>query len=122
LGVRCTALSPIDDNVVNPDDEFILFKSDKTTDPKLLQDGVFTKIKYSTFVVVANINGYIGRAGTLEIGYAIAHGICICTLEPVEDVHISPYCRLLSEVFPEINVAAIAKNPSLDSLSALRFE
>lgn len=93
-------LSPIDDDVVNPDDEFILFKSDQVTDPKLLQDSVFNKIKHSTFIVVANIGGYIGRAGTLEIGYAIAHGITIYTLEPVTDVHIAPYCRLITEVFP----------------------
>jgi nucleoside 2-deoxyribosyltransferase len=98
-----SVLSPIDENVVNPNDEFILFKSDLITDPKLLQDGVFAKIKHSTFVVVANIDGYIGRAGTMEIGYAIANGITIYTLELVNDVHIAPYCRLLSEIFPGIN-------------------
>lgn len=108
-------LSPIDESVVNPDDEFILFKTDQVTDPKLLQDGVFTKIKRSTFVVVANINGYIGRAGTLEIGYAIAQGITIYTLEPVNDIHLSPYCRLLNEIFPEINLIAHRKKDALAS-------
>ncbi len=97
-------LSPIDEDVVNPNDEFIIFNSDPVSDPKLLQDSVFAKIKRSTFVIVANIDGYLGRAAILEIGYALALGISIYTLEPVEDPHLVPYCRLLSSIFPDIEI------------------
>lgn len=107
LGI--SVLSPIDDDVVNPDDEFIVFKTDKTSDPKLLQDGVFEKIKRSNFIVLANIGGYIGRAGTLEIGYAIAHNIDIYTFEPTRDVHISPYCQLLNKIFPQLHLKTLTK-------------
>jgi nucleoside 2-deoxyribosyltransferase len=97
LGVA--VLSPKNCNITNPDGEFIIFESDSTSDAKLLQAVVFTKIKYSTFVVLANFDDYIGRATTLEIGYAVAHGIPIFSLKPVKDIHLQPYCRLLAEVF-----------------------
>lgn len=96
-------LSPVEDKITNPEEEFIFFESDLILDPKFLQDAVFSKIKQSTFVVVANVNGYLGRATTMEIGYAIAEGIPIYTLEPMEDVHISPYSRLLIDIFPAID-------------------
>ncbi len=95
-------LSPTGDNAINPDDEFIVLDSDPISHPKLLQDSVFAKMRRSTFLVVANVDGYLGRAAVLEIGYAIAHGITIYTLEPVEDPNISPYCRPLHEIFPDI--------------------
>lgn len=96
-------LSPKDCSIINPDDEFVIFQSDVTSDQKILQDVVFSKIRYSTFVILANFNDYIGRAATLEMGYAIAHGISILTLNPVKDVHLKPYCRLLIEVFPNLS-------------------
>lgn len=98
-------LSPSGDVAVNPDEEFIILDSDPVSHPKLLQDSVFAKIRRSTFLTVANVDGYLGRAAVLEIGYAICLGISIYTLRPVDDPNLSPYCRLLSEVFPEISVA-----------------
>ncbi len=96
-------LSPTGTTVVNPEDEFVIFDSDPIKDPKLLQDSVFTKIKHSTFIVVANFNSYLGRAAILEIGFAIAAGISIFTLEPTNDPHLDPYCRLLKEILPDID-------------------
>jgi hypothetical protein len=107
--LEIAVLSPKDCIITNPYDEFVIFESDSTSDAKLLQDAVFTKIKYSTFVVLANFNDYIGRAATLEIGYAIAHGISIFTLNPVKDVHLKPYCRLLSEIFPSLRTLDVGE-------------
>lgn len=98
--LQIKVLSPKDCTIINPDDEFVIFQSDVTSDQKFLQDAVFSKIRYSTFVILANFNDYIGRAATLEMGYAIAHGISILTLRPVTDIHLKPYCRLLTDVFP----------------------
>lgn len=98
--LQIKVLSPKDCTIINPDDDFVIFQSDATSDQKFLQDAVFSKIKYSTFVILANFNDYIGRAATLEMGYAIAHGISILTLKPVKDIHLKPYCRLLTDVFP----------------------
>lgn len=101
-GLLVGILSPSGCHAVNPSEEFIILDSDPVTHPKLLQDSVFAKIRRSTFLVVANFNGYLGNATILEIGYAIAIGISIYTVEPVEDPNLSPYCRLLSDVFPTI--------------------
>ena len=97
-----TILSPEGNLAVNPNEEFIVLDSDPVSHPKLLQDSVFAKIRRSTFLVVANYDGYIGKATTLEIGYAIALGLSIYVVEPVEDPNISPYCKLIQEVFPNI--------------------
>lgn len=99
-------LSPSGEAAINPDEEFIILDSDPVDNPKLLQDSVFAKIRRSTFLTVANVGGYLGRAAVLEIGYAICLGISIYTLEPVEDPNISPYCRSLQEIFPHISVSA----------------
>lgn len=98
--LQIKVLSPKDCTIINPDDEFVIFQSDATSDQKFLQDAVFSKIRYSSFVILANFNDYIGRAATLEMGYAIANGISILTLRPVKDIHLKPYCRLLTDVFP----------------------
>ena len=102
--IKChvKVLSPIGDTAINPDEDFIILDADLFSDPKLLQDSVFAKIRSSTFLVVANFNGYLGNAAIMEIGYAIAIGIPIYSIEPIEDPNIKFYCKLLSEVFPEI--------------------
>lgn len=95
-------LSPVGNAAVNPGEEFIVLDSDPISHPKLLQDSVFAKIRRSTFLVVANFDGYLGRAAVLEIGYAIANGLTVYSLEPIDDPNLSPYCRNLDEVFPNI--------------------
>lgn len=97
-------LSPQGIVAKNPDEEFILLDSDPINNTKLLQDSVFAKIRCSTFIVIANIEGYIGKAALMEMGYAIAHGINICTVEPIEDPNLAPYCKTLAEVFPEFDL------------------
>jgi hypothetical protein len=114
--LKVVVLSPSGNHAVNPDEEFIVLDSDPVSHPKLLQDSVFTKIRRSTFLVVANIGGYLGRAAVLEIGYAIAHGISIYTVEPVEDPNLNPYCSLLKEVFPEIDLTGLYPDQELEYL------
>lgn len=95
-------LSPEKCSAVNPEEEFIILDSDPVCHPGILQSSVFAKMRRSTFLVLANFDGYIGRAAAVEIGYAIAIGIKIYSLTEVEDPNIAPYCSLLTEVFPEI--------------------
>ena len=99
---KIVVLSPVGEAAVNPEEEFIVLDSDPVGSPKLLQDSVFAKIRRSTFIIVANIDGYLGRAAVLEIGYAIAQGITVYTLEPVDDPNLKPYCTPIEEVFPDI--------------------
>lgn len=99
-----TVLSPQGSSAINPTEEFIYLDSDPIEHPELLQSSVFAKMRRSTFLVVANIEGYLGKATILEIGYAIALGIKIYTLEPVSDPNIAPYCTAITEVFPSIMI------------------
>ena len=92
-------LSPVGSHAVNEGEEFIILNSDPVEDPRTLQDSVFTKIRNSSFLTVCNVDGYIGKAALLEIGYAIANGLQILTLEPVDDPNIAPYARCLHDVF-----------------------
>jgi nucleoside 2-deoxyribosyltransferase len=107
-----TVLSPSGNIAINPDEEFIILESDPVELPELLQASIFSRIRKSTFLVVANVNGYLGRAATLEIGYAIATGIKIYSIEEIDDPNIAPFCTLLSNVFPNINL----KNHSSEAL------
>lgn len=97
-------LSPVGQEAINPKEEFILLDADPIHDKRLLQDSIFAKIRSSTFLVIANIDGYIGAAAMMELGYAIACGMQILTLEPVKDPNLAPYCRSISEVFPHLDV------------------
>lgn len=112
--LHVAVLSPSGDAAVNPDDEFIILDSDPVSHPKLLQDSVFAKIRRSTFLTVANVGGYLGRAAVLEIGYAIGLGISIYTLEPVEDPNLAPYCTPLKDVFPEISLSHTEEKQDLE--------
>lgn len=94
--------APVSDIVVNVGEEFALLDEDPIEDPRALQDSIFAMIRRSSFLVLANVHGYLGTAATMEVGYAIAQGLQILTLEPMNDPNIAGYTRTLSEVFPQI--------------------
>lgn len=98
-GVR--VLSPIGGSAVTPDDEFVRLDADPLSDERTIQDAVFAKIRQSTFIVVANIGGYLGTATTMEIGYAVACGIRVFTVEEASDPNVSCYTRTFAEIFPD---------------------
>lgn len=100
---QVTVLAPVGSFPVNPDEEFIILDVDPISDHRLLQDSIFAKMRSASFHVLANIDGYMGSAALIEVGYAIAIGLQILTLEPVMDPNVTPYCRLLNDVFPSIS-------------------
>lgn len=106
-GIGC--LSPESNHSVNPEEEFVILESDPVSSPELLQSSIFAKIRKSTILTVANIDGYLGKAAVLEIGYAIAVGIKVYTLEPVSDPNIAPYCKELDSLFPGIKAKLQSK-------------
>ena len=97
---RITVLAPVSNGIVNPGEEFIILNEDPIHDPRTLQDSILAKIRTSSFLVLANVDGYIGKAATFEMGYAVSQGIQILTLEPVLDPNLAGYCRPLESVFP----------------------
>lgn len=96
---RIDVLAPVSQGVVNPGQEFILLDEDPLHDPRILQDSILTKIRASSFLVLANVDGYIGKAATFEMGYAVSQGIQILAIEPVTDPNLAGYCRDFREVF-----------------------
>lgn len=109
------SLSPEGNFSTNPDEEFVILDSDPVQNPELLQSSIFAKIRKSTFLTVANIDGYLGNAAILEIGYAIALGVKIYTLEPVSDPNIAPYCSDLNELFPSIKEKLYSMSPAKEA-------
>lgn len=95
-------LSPEICHSKNPDDEFQVLDSDPVWNPELLQASVFEKIRESTFLVLANFERYIGHAAALEVGYSLAVGIKVYSIEEVTDPNISPFCTPISKVFPDL--------------------
>jgi hypothetical protein len=95
-------LSPVGSFALNPTEEFVFLDADPVHDKRLLQDSVFGKIRTSTFLVLANFDGYMGKAALMEIGYALSFGLQILTVEPVEDPNIGLYTRLIDDVFPNL--------------------
>lgn len=96
-----TVLSPVGSHAVNPGEEFVILDADPLHDERILQDSVFAKIRKSSFLVVLNKDNYIGKAALLEIGYAIAQGLQVLTIEPVDDPNIKPYTRNIKDIFKD---------------------
>lgn len=99
--MNIVVLSPVGSHALNPTEEFVFLNQDPIRDHRLLQDSIFAKMRTASFHVLANIDGYIGNAALIEVGYAIALGLQILTLEPIEDPNIAPYCRSLEIIIPD---------------------
>lgn len=102
--IGINVLSPVGSFALNPSEEFVLLDADPIHDRRTLQDGVFAKIRTSSFLVLANFEGYIGIAASLEIGYALSYGLQILTVEPVRDPNVNAYSRLLTDAFPNLQL------------------
>lgn len=100
--IGISVLSPVGSNAINPQDEFVFLDADPVQDKRILQDAVFAKIRTSSFLVLANFDGYIGIAASMEIGYALSMGLQILTVQPVSDPNINIYTRLLTNAFPKL--------------------
>jgi len=88
---------------IDPDepDDFIIMKDDPVTDPRTLQDSVFAKMRTSSFHIMYNEGGYMGKAALFELGYAAAIGLQIFTTEEVADPNLKVYTRQLSDLYPD---------------------
>jgi hypothetical protein len=95
-------LSPVGTFAVNPKEEFIFLDADPICNQRLLQDSIFAKIRSSSFLILANFEGYIGKAASMEVGYALAFGLQILSIEPVEDPNIRPYTQPLQSIYAKV--------------------
>lgn len=77
-------LSPETCNVINPDDNFVLFDYD----PPILNEGeiqtiVLKKMHIVDFVYLINPEGYLGKSAAFEIGYAFANNLKVFSFEKI---------------------------------------
>jgi nucleoside 2-deoxyribosyltransferase len=93
-------LAPTGFRVVNPGAAFSVLEGDPKVEVRMVQDAFFAQIRNTTFLTVANVDGYLGKAVTFEMGYAVAYGLRILTLEAVNDPNLSGYVERLEAVFP----------------------
>lgn len=64
-------LAPTGFRVVNPGATFARLEGEPEVEVRMVQDAFFAQIRNATFLTVANVDGYLGKAVTFEIGYAI---------------------------------------------------
>lgn len=95
-------LSPKCPVLVDEVADFLFVESDRSRDPKAVQDGHLHAIKASDLLWLVSPDGYLGPSASLEIGYAIAHRIPILCGDPIKD----PTLRYYVQFCPDHQTAA----------------
>ncbi len=85
-------LSPKKAKIINPGEEFAILESDKTTDPKTLEDGHLEAIAKADVLYIVAPNGYLGDSAKMELGLAYALRKHIYCSEKVNDITLKLYC------------------------------
>ena len=64
-------LSPSKANIINPNDDFVLFDTDMSDDPGILEEIVLRKMEVADIIYICNVDGYIGISVIYELGYSM---------------------------------------------------
>jgi hypothetical protein len=93
LGIR--VLSPADPRIVDAREEFLFVASDRMRSVRLVQDRHLECIRASDFLWVVAPDGYLGQSASMEIGYAVANGVPMFSLDRVSDLTLRQYvCKV----------------------------
>jgi NTP pyrophosphatase (non-canonical NTP hydrolase) len=85
VGIGCRVVSPLDITFVAEEDGFVMAEHEVEDLPWTIEQKHLSAILESDFVWFHGPQGYIGRSGALEIGFAHAHGVPIFgTRQPTE--------------------------------------
>jgi hypothetical protein len=75
-------LSPRISNILNPDEEFVIFDYDpEGASIREIEDLVLKKMHKSNFVYIVNPGGYIGLSASFEIGYCHGNSLRVYAME-----------------------------------------
>lgn len=100
-------LSPKKANIINPEDEFVVFDYDpKHLSYKKIEDKVLEKMHNVDFVYLYNPGGYIGLSASFEIGYCHAHSIKVYAFEKSNELCF----QYVDEVKKPLEVITLIKN------------
>lgn len=89
-------LSPAIPVVVDQIENFVFVASDVHRSPRLVQDRHLAAIEQSDFLWLVCPDGYVGQSASLELGYALAHGIPIFAEHAPGDLTLRQYVVVVS--------------------------
>ena len=108
-------LSPAASEVTNPDEEFAILKTDKTRDPKVLEQGHLDAITKADALYLYNPEGYLGDSSKMELGWAIALGKPVFCKEMMTDATLKFFCGTVAT--PKQVKSALLKMSPLETIN-----
>jgi hypothetical protein len=91
-------LSPKDPHIVSEDSGFLYVASDPIHSVKFVQNLHFSCIQHSLFLWLVCPDGYVGPSASMEVGYALAHRIPVCTVTCPSDITLQQYVHVLPSI------------------------
>ena len=89
-------LSPEKSRPLNPGGEFIVLESDATDDVEIIEKDHLNAISECDFLYLYNPGGYTGKSAVMELGWALAMGKPIYSLEKPDDIVLEKFTEIKS--------------------------
>jgi hypothetical protein len=99
-------LSPEDPRVVAADGEFLFVVSDWSRSVRVVQDRHLEAIKAADFLWLVCPDGYLGQSASMELGFAVAHGVSVYSLHKPADLTLSQYVQVVQSIGDAIRMTA----------------
>lgn len=94
LGIQ--VLSPKYSTIINPEDDFVILKTDNGRNPKDIEKQHLEAIYNADALYIYNHNGYIGPTAAMELGWALGFGKPIYLKEACEELVFKNLCNNVS--------------------------
>jgi len=87
-------LSPKDFDIVDPNQEFVILRSNKPEQSiKDIESEFLEQMLMADFVYLVNPNGRVGLSAAFEIGYANAANLIVYSMETADDLMIREFIK-----------------------------
>jgi hypothetical protein len=101
---RVEVLSPADPRIVDQIGEFVFVASDRVRSIKMVQDRHLECIRASDFLWLVTPDGYVGQSASMEVGFAVAHGIPVFSDHVPSDGTLQRYVQHVADLATAISV------------------
>lgn len=109
LSIR--VLSPADPRIVAAQGEFLFVASDPVRSVRLVQDRHLESIRASSFLWLVCPDGYVGQSASMEIGFAAAIGMPICSTHAPGDLTLRQYVKIVPSLAQAVRLAEASPRP-----------